>query len=252
MGMGMDGVLVPSTWRAPPRVSLYCSCLFGLVRHAGTATIVAEARVKRLCGAVCCVLSGRYWGWGGCTGNRWGGCLARMVLTGRPVYRAGHTVDPHVLRHGRTGGATPRFWTPTTPPTNRWPEAPWGGGGGGGGGGGASEGGVQGGRRGGGIGGAGGGAPGGSVGMGGVQVGQFGVVGGGVQVGRFGVLGGGGRGSWRPRTRGVAPPVHGRCLVRASPSQWLESPASSDKGPLPSWRTDLSGRAIHTSRATHC
>ena len=32
-----------------------------------------------------------------------------------------------------TGGATPRFWTPTTPPTNCWPEAPWGGGGGGGG-----------------------------------------------------------------------------------------------------------------------
>ena len=33
------------------------------------------------------------------------------------------------------GGATPQFWTPTTPPTNCWPEAPWGGGGGGGGGG---------------------------------------------------------------------------------------------------------------------
>ena len=33
------------------------------------------------------------------------------------------------------GGATPRFWTPTTPPTNCRPEAPWGGGGGGGGGG---------------------------------------------------------------------------------------------------------------------
>ena len=32
------------------------------------------------------------------------------------------------------GGATPRFWTPTTPPTNCWPEAPWGGGGVGGGG----------------------------------------------------------------------------------------------------------------------
>ena len=29
------------------------------------------------------------------------------------------------------GGATPRFWTPTTPPTNCWPEAPPGGGGGG-------------------------------------------------------------------------------------------------------------------------
>ena len=39
---------------------------------------------------------------------------------------------PHP-EHG--GGATPRFWTPTTPPTNCWPEAPWGGGGGLGGGG---------------------------------------------------------------------------------------------------------------------
>ena len=28
---------------------------------------------------------------------------------------------------------TPRLWTPTTPPTNCWPEAPWEGGGGGGG-----------------------------------------------------------------------------------------------------------------------
>ena len=28
-----------------------------------------------------------------------------------------------------TGGATPRFWTPTSPPTNCWPETPWGGGG---------------------------------------------------------------------------------------------------------------------------
>ena len=34
-------------------------------------------------------------------------------------------------RHGGVGGATPQFWTPTTPPTNCWPEAPWGGGGGG-------------------------------------------------------------------------------------------------------------------------
>ena len=32
------------------------------------------------------------------------------------------------------GGATPQFCTPTIPPTNCWPEAPWGGGGGGGGG----------------------------------------------------------------------------------------------------------------------
>ena len=29
-------------------------------------------------------------------------------------------------KHGR--GATPRFWVPTTPPTNCWPEAPLGGG----------------------------------------------------------------------------------------------------------------------------
>ena len=57
VGMGMDGVLVPSTRRAPPRVSLYCGCLFGLVRHPETATAVAEAPVKLLRGAVCCVLS---------------------------------------------------------------------------------------------------------------------------------------------------------------------------------------------------
>ena len=84
------------------------------------------------------------------------------------------------------GGATPRFWTPTTPPTNCWPEAPWGGGGGGGdlrGGSGRAKGGGY--RR-----GWGGGLREGRLG-GGVQVGQFGV-GGGVQVGRFGVLGGGG------------------------------------------------------------
>ena len=31
------------------------------------------------------------------------------------------------------GGVTPRFWTPTTPPTNCRPKAPLGGGGGGGG-----------------------------------------------------------------------------------------------------------------------
>ena len=62
--------------------------------------------------------------------------------------------------HGGGGGA--QLWTPTTPRTNCWPEAPWGGGGGG-----ALEGGVQGGRMGGGyrrgLGGGGGGAPGGSV-----------------------------------------------------------------------------------------
>ena len=37
----------------------------------------------------------------------------------------------HAPTARRTGGATPRFWTPTTPPTDCWPEAPWGGGGGG-------------------------------------------------------------------------------------------------------------------------
>ena len=30
----------------------YCGCLFGLVRHPGAASAVAEARVKRWCGAV--------------------------------------------------------------------------------------------------------------------------------------------------------------------------------------------------------
>ena len=59
MGMGMDGVVVLSTRRGAPRVSLSCGCLFGLVRHPGTATAMAEARVKQLCGAVCCVLSHR-------------------------------------------------------------------------------------------------------------------------------------------------------------------------------------------------
>ena len=57
-----------------------------------------------------------------------------------------------------TGGATPRSWTPTTPPTNCWPKAPRGGGGGGGGlegggsGRGAGEGGSRGSRGGGGVG----------------------------------------------------------------------------------------------------
>ena len=34
------------------------------------------------------------------------------------------------IKHTEGGhrGATPRFWTPTTAPINRWPEAPWGGG----------------------------------------------------------------------------------------------------------------------------
>ena len=46
---------------------------------------------------------------------------------------------------GGGGGATPRFWKPTTLPTNCWPEAPRGEGGGGGGGGGGIGRGVQGG-----------------------------------------------------------------------------------------------------------
>ena len=87
------------------------------------------------------------------------------------------------------GGATPRFRTPTTPPTKGWPEAPKGGEGGGGhlrrG---FREGEWGGGYRrgwGGGSGrvGWGGGSKGGSWGGGG---------GGGVQVGPFEVLGGGG------------------------------------------------------------
>ena len=43
------------------------------------------------------------------------------------------SLSPHRCLCGFTtrGGATPWFWTPTTPPTNCWPEAPWGGGGGG-------------------------------------------------------------------------------------------------------------------------
>ena len=68
------------------------------------------------------------------------------------------------MHGGGGGGATPRFWTPTTPPTNCWPEAPWVVGGGA-----ALEGGFREGRMGGGSrGGAGGGGGlGGSVGRGG-------------------------------------------------------------------------------------
>ena len=40
---------------------------------------------------------------------------------------------PHPKKKYCPGGATSRFWTPTTPPTNSRPEAPWGGGLGGGG-----------------------------------------------------------------------------------------------------------------------
>ena len=71
------------------------------------------------------------------------------------------------------GGATPRFWTPTTPPTNCWPEAPWGGGGGGGCEWGGGQGGGGGANGGGGLGGSfGGGSR--RVGWGGVQAGRFG------------------------------------------------------------------------------
>ena len=114
---------------------------------------------------------------------RWGG--SKAVGGGGGACGAIHTLSAHTRTVQSTGGATHRFWTPTTPPTNCWPEAPWGGG--------DLRGGFREGEGGGGYrrGWRGGGAPGGSVG-GGVQVGQFGVVGGGVQVGRFGVLGGGG------------------------------------------------------------
>ena len=91
--------------------------------------------------------------------------------------------------HGGTGGATPRFWTPTTPQTNCWPEAPWGGGRGGGIGGGGSGRGEWGGgsRR--------GGAPGESVGGGG---GPSGAIRGG---------GGGGGSRWGREHRLPLPPL---------------------------------------------
>ena len=67
-------------------------------------------------------------------------------------------------RLGSRGGATPRSWTPTTPPTNCWPKAPGGGGGGGGGG---LGGGALGGAPGRAVPGGGGGVPGVPVGGGG-------------------------------------------------------------------------------------
>ena len=52
-----------------------------------------------------------------------------VALMSVPVWLSvGYAVSPA----GSPGGATPQFWTPTTPPTNCRPEAPWGGGGGGG------------------------------------------------------------------------------------------------------------------------
>ena len=101
-----------------------------------------------------------------------GGCLRSSTLIAFAV--------------GHGGGATPRFWTPTTPPTNCWPEAPLGGWGGGG----ASEGGGSGRAKGGGYRRGGGGAPGGSVG-GGSKWGNSGWWGGGSRWGDSGCWGGG-------------------------------------------------------------
>ena len=84
------------------------------------------------------------------------------------------------IGHRAGGGATPRFWTPTTPPTNCWPEAPWGGGGRGGIGGGGKGGAIGGGSRRG-------------LGGGGLREGRLG--GGGSRWGNLGVGGGGGTGS---------------------------------------------------------
>ena len=50
-----------------------------------------------------------------------GGALTRALSTRIPR----RNQQWHKQRN--PGGATPRFWTPTTPPTNCWPEAPWGG-----------------------------------------------------------------------------------------------------------------------------
>ena len=104
----------------------------------------------------------------------------------------------------RGGGATPQFWTPTTPPTNCWPEAPWGGhwrggsGRGGGGGGGS--------RRGWGGGGGGGGLREGRLG-GGSRWGESGWWGGGSRWGDLGCWGGGG-GAQAPLTSPCPPSNH--------------------------------------------
>ena len=118
--VGWYGVLVPSAQRAPPRISLYCGCLFRLMRHPGNTTAMDEARVKRLCGALCCVLSQQLLlggGGGGSTGNRRGGCLAQSELTGRLVYQADLIVDPHTVRHGHClVHAPPSQWLRVTSP----------------------------------------------------------------------------------------------------------------------------------------
>ena len=59
MGMGMVWVWMQCLYRVPCEHHHMSHCLFGLMRHPGTATALAEARVKRLCDAVCCALSQR-------------------------------------------------------------------------------------------------------------------------------------------------------------------------------------------------
>ena len=57
------------------------------------------------------------------------GCALPASTLGNP--KGGHMIRLQLPL--TTGGPTPRFWTPTTPPTNCWLEAPGGGGDGGGG-----------------------------------------------------------------------------------------------------------------------
>ena len=54
-------------------------------------------------------------------------CTVHGLFGGRSRGRDAPTADGMFGAH--TGGATPRSWTPTTPPTNCWPKAPRGGGG---------------------------------------------------------------------------------------------------------------------------
>ena len=54
------------------------------------------------------------------------GAFLRRIATYVPTKSSTKTCTT-----GGGGGATRRFWTPTIPPTDRWPEAPLGGGGGG-------------------------------------------------------------------------------------------------------------------------
>ena len=109
---------------------------------------------------------------------------------------------------GGGGGATPRFRTPTTPPTNCWPEAPWGGLGGG----------------------IGGGVQVGAIGGGGVKEGLgggcSGSVGWGFQVRRFGVVGlggaiwgvGGGQGGAQAPLTSPCPPSNHTITINLTPT----------------------------------